>query len=269
MNTRIINYPSPAGDRGIYVIISDVESGEVWNGTATEDWQDANLATYDVATDYLGGGRYQFTVPAALPAGATYQAAFKVPTTIGTPALTDTKLSDEFEFRWNGSSASEPAPGAADWYYADQDDVIALIGEANLRIISNVGDDDSTIDTARVQAAGEWADALCNLRFKSLGFDVPLANTNADTDALVTEANARLTAWKLYEARMLAAMQGKTPTEIGKIAEENKRMADDFFRGVTYRTIPITADRTYSRASKAEAYVPDTVPGCCGTWCQL
>jgi phage gp36-like protein len=162
----------------------------------------------------------------------------------------------------------EEAAAGTGWHYADQDDVVALIGESALRIISNVGDTDTTTDTARLQTAGEWADAWMDARFATLGYVTPLEDTDAGTDLLVAEANARLTVWKLNQARVIANNMGKTPAEIAKVIEENKKMADQFFRDLTMRRITITAERLYSRASKAEAYVPDSVTAC-GTWCQL
>jgi hypothetical protein len=155
---------------------------------------------------------------------------------------------------------------AGEWTYADEDDVVALLGEANLRIISNVDSDDSATDSARIQAAGEWADAWMNARFATLGYETPLAGMDAGTTLLVAEANARLTAWKLNQSRLIASVTGKTPTEIAAVLDEHKRLCDQFFRDLSMRVITITADRLYTRGSKAEAYIPDTV---CGTWCQL
>lgn len=156
------------------------------------------------------------------------------------------------------------------WTYANQAAVESIIGVSNLRIISNVDDDDSTLDSTRLTASGEWADAYINARMSSLGFVTPLANMDATTTALVTEAAARLTAWKLNQGRIMASVVGKTPTEITKVLDEQYRLAHEFFREVAYRKINIVADRTYSRASKAEAYIPDVTsacwPGICSTW---
>lgn len=268
MATRLFYYPG--ADAALYAIFRNSVTGTVWNGTAMAAWSDAAIATYDVLLTFVGGDGYTLEVPDDLPTGQNYTAAVFVPDTPGTPATTDTKLPDEWEFKWNGSTAEDAAPAEANWHYAQQSDVESLLGEANLRIISNIGDDDSTTNTARLQSVGEWADAYFNARFASMGYTTPLAGTTAGTDLLVTEANARLTAWKLNQARVIASVAGKTPAEVAAVMEEHKKLADQFFRDLSMRRISITATKLYTRASKIEAYIPDTVTVCRGFWgCQL
>lgn len=266
MADKLYHYPSTS-DLGLYALFRKRSDGTVWNGTAMVAYVNADIGTYDVPLTYVGGDAYSLSIPDDLPTGTDYVVAVYRPTLIGTPAIADTKLPDEWEFRWNGSTALDVPPGDAAWHYANQTDVEALIGESALRIISNVGDTDTTTDTARLQTAGEWADAWMDARFATLGYVTPLEDTDAGTDLLVAEANARLTVWKLNQARVIANNMGKTPAEIAKVIEENKKMADQFFRDLTMRRITITAERLYSRASKAEAYIPDVTV--CGTWCQL
>lgn len=265
MADKIIHFPG--AEIGIYAIIRHRADGSVWNGTALVAWVDLNVDTYDIALAFVGGDAYAFTVPTTLPTNKTYTVAFYKRATSATPATTgDTKLSDEWEFGWNGTTSTVAAPGAADWRYALQQDVVNLLGANNLRIISNVDDDDAAIDTARVQAAGEWADAWMDARFASLGYVTPLTGTTTGTDLLVTDANVKLTVWKLNLGRVIASVAGETPAEVAAVMNEHKKDAEDFFRSLSMRSISITADRLYARGSKIEAYVPS---GSSVTWCQL
>jgi len=76
----------------IYAIIRDSSDATVWNGSAFEAWNSANIATYDVA---LSGGAdssmyYSVTFPAGITAG-TYTVAIHLQAG-GSPATSDTLL---------------------------------------------------------------------------------------------------------------------------------------------------------------------------------
>ncbi len=265
---KILHYPSPAGSVGLYAVFRAKSDGDVWNGTTNVPFVDGNITAYDVPLTYFGGDAYGLDVPTSLPVDGYVAAIYKPATAVSAPTTTDLKLPDEWEFRWNGTATSTPAPGAADWRYALQQDVVNLLGANNLRIISNVDDDDAAIDTARVQAAGEWADAWMDARFASLGYVTPLAGTTAGTDLLVTDANVKLTVWKLNLGRVIASVAGKTPAEVAAVMNEHKKEAEDFFRSLSMRSITITANRLYARGSKIEAYARETA-SVYRTWCQL
>ena len=66
LNQVHISYPQISNT--IYIIIRNT-AGKVWNGTAFETWDDANIATYDVACTYKGGNLYSATFPAGISSG--------------------------------------------------------------------------------------------------------------------------------------------------------------------------------------------------------
>lgn len=76
----------------IYAVIRNPANGQVWNGSAFEAWNSANIATYDVA---LSGGTdssmyYSVDFPVGITAG-TYTVAVHLQAG-GSPAVSDTLL---------------------------------------------------------------------------------------------------------------------------------------------------------------------------------
>jgi hypothetical protein len=154
---RLIFYPS-ISDLGIYAVIRSRDDGTVWNGSALANWSDASMATYDVALAYLGGDAYGFSVPADLPTGTNYTVAFYKPAVLGTPAITDVKLSDEWEFLWTGNFADSAPIGAPSWELSDYQGVIDEIGLPQAKVIWDI-DNDGEIELDAMQRDGETADA--------------------------------------------------------------------------------------------------------------
>jgi hypothetical protein len=264
---KIINYPGSV-DVGIYANLTNIETGQVWNGAAMVAYNSTNVDQYDTALTFLGGGRYGFTVPTSLPSGATYQAAFKKRAAVSDPAtINDFKLPDEWEFRWGGSAESAPGPGAASWYYADQGDVQDVIGEKALILISNEPDvTPSTVDTARLQRIGELVDQLIDARMAAYGYVTPMTGMSDGTALIMKDVSARSVIWKLNEPRMLTSLSSPTArnaSQIDKIVTAHRELAEMTLRRIGMRSILITADRNYAITAPAEVYIPDylsTVP---------
>ena len=81
-------------------------TGAIWNGTAFETYDTANIATYDIAMVEQGTASqiYIGTFPATISAG-TYYASFRAQAG-GSPAETDTFVgltSRQTEIQWSGS----------------------------------------------------------------------------------------------------------------------------------------------------------------------
>lgn len=182
MATWASNYPG-ATDQNLYAIYRSLTTGEVWNGTAMVTWVDADIASYDVPATFDGGGFYRHTIPDDLPASDTYRGEVRVRAG-GAPAVSDTKLSDEFEFAWNGDTASEaPGPGDPAGAYADIDDLEDWFGAANITAYSDL-ENTGTRDTARIQKWLDKADAWIDLAFKRAGRTTPITDDADDFSAL-------------------------------------------------------------------------------------
>lgn len=205
MNTQIINYPSPAGDVGIYALLSDLADGKVYDGTTTlAVWVDGNLGNYDVPLTYLGGNRYLFTIPANLPTG-NFQAVFKKKSTaVAAPALTDIKLPDEWNFRWNGSSATPaPAPGDPVSDYHTYAEFLTRWGTENVRVSANKDNTDmEDIDTVAVQQSFDFAASEITSYFSGGPYALPFV-FDGDVPATVKDWAMTLAYDHLYTSRGL------------------------------------------------------------------
>jgi len=229
MATRMFFYPGP--DAGLYAIFRNSTTGTVWTGTVMAAWSDAAIGTYDVPLSFVGGDAYTLTVPTTLPTGQNYTASVYVPSTPGTPAITDTKLPDEWEFRWNGSTAEEaPEPGEAAGDYVDQAYMELVRGEKNIREWSNKDNSSDTTDTAAVQAAIDQAEALINAELKG-NYVMPIELGEDATGTLILKGWAEtLASTQLYMARGLQddnAVGDKLRAERDAVMEQIARYVGD------------------------------------------
>jgi hypothetical protein len=146
----------------------------------------------------------------------------------------------------------EDAADDAGWHYSDLQSVIDIIGEPNLRIISNVGTSTAAVDEDAVQRAGELADAYMDARFTEMGWEAPLEGTTDATDTLVRYANSLLTIYFLNQKRDLVSASGQTtPAKIVAVIEQYKRQAEDILMKISLGLLPITATRLKARMSPA------------------
>lgn len=157
---HITSYPSTT-DVGVYAQYTSLTTGEVWNGSAMEAWDDANVDEYDVPAEFFSGGRYGSHVPSALPKDDYFVRFFKRSAVDAPATLSDLKLPDEWSFRWNGTTLSSTQPGAAAWYYDAEEGVALAMGETDLDIDSDL-EATNTRNHAVIQADGEASDAIVN-----------------------------------------------------------------------------------------------------------
>jgi hypothetical protein len=105
MADKLFFYPDSAN---LYAILRNLATGTVYDGTTTlATWDNADIADYDVPLASLGGDAYGLTLPANLPSG-NYVAAIYVRAG-ATPALTDVKIPDEWEFETDEDEEEEEA----------------------------------------------------------------------------------------------------------------------------------------------------------------
>lgn len=110
MSDWTTEYDSGGVDQNVYAIYRSQSTGRVWNGAAMVTWDDADIATYDVAATFAGGDLYTHAIP-ALPADDTYVGRARVRAG-ATPATTDSQLGDPFRFAWDGSDVTAPSDQA-------------------------------------------------------------------------------------------------------------------------------------------------------------
>lgn len=127
----------------------------------------------------------------------------------------------------------------ASWLYANQDDVEDAIGTYNLKVQSNQEDDADQANVARIQKAGNWADAYMHKYLNGV-YVTPLTNLSAEDRIILQEISVDLVIWKLSRWRTFQL----PPVEDGDDRELKK--AEDFF--VTVKT-------------KAEDQLSDLVAG--------
>lgn len=103
MANRLINWTETG--KNIYAIVK--RNGQVWNGSALENYTNANISNYDVimAESAAGSYQYAFTFPTAITTAGDYQVDIyrQLSSTAGTPALNDVKI-DGFSFLWDGAA---------------------------------------------------------------------------------------------------------------------------------------------------------------------
>lgn len=161
-----------------------------------------------------------------------------------------------------------PSVAAGEWYYADQQDVIDLVGQADLQQISNEPgtSTDTVIDSARVTRTGELVDALMDGELSRLGYTVPLVNTS-DDETIEARFNASMLILANVNAGMVVrelnrprAMLQPSPTK--SLSEMDRRIvrciadAEHIWRKIKLGAIRITADRAASTPASGAVYVP-------------
>jgi hypothetical protein len=110
---RTISFPTGAQ---VYGLIFNT-SGQVWNGSSFGAFSSGSYSTYPViSTEISGTGLYQWTFPSGISTAAIYFVAFRVSTTNGTPAYTDSAQGiNQATIYWTGSAEAlvSTAPTAA------------------------------------------------------------------------------------------------------------------------------------------------------------
>lgn len=90
------------GNSGNYLMLRSKTSGQVWNGTAMEIWNQSHWGNYVIASpEQAGSGCYVGTPPAGLPAD-TYQYVMYTPLG-GGPASGDNPIFDD-DFAYDGAN---------------------------------------------------------------------------------------------------------------------------------------------------------------------
>jgi hypothetical protein len=83
------------GILGVYCSLRNLNLGQIWNGSANENYNQAHWSEYVVDTpEDAGSGEYKLTVPGALPAGLI-KATFYNPENPASPAPGDTPFDTE------------------------------------------------------------------------------------------------------------------------------------------------------------------------------
>jgi hypothetical protein len=211
------------------------------------DWDDLDVADYDLAVADVGGGLRELTIPASLPDGS-YRAVFRVLAGVA-PATTDVILNyqSNHDFDWrNGTVIS--AGGDAEWYYATQTDVEDAISAAGLAIASNMENADTSPVVARIQRAGDYADALMNGRLSAFGYAVSSGgiDISASGDAEILKqisvgiVIAQLCRWRILQVPDFA---GNPQATISKIADNHWKDADAMLDRIMTGNIALSAER--------------------------
>jgi hypothetical protein len=178
---------------------------------------------------------------------------------------------------YNESSAGEPlwevdtaeANDLAEWYYADEQAVLDVVGQTTLVNITNEPNSSSptAIDTARLQRVGEEVDAMIDAKLAMLGYVTPmevdevevpdLADTHA-TKLIMRGISARMVAWKLNEPRMILSLSNapRLVNAIDKVMASHHEAAERTLQRIGMRSIYIAADKRYDITAPAEVYTP-------------
>jgi len=109
-------------------------TGQLWNGSAFENWADGNVGDYDTALTDMSSGEYLGDFPAA--SSGTYGViAFEQAG--GTPVITDVAVSSIGLIWWNGS-AEIPSANQTDVLVAHSttDALIAALSTAAAGILN-------------------------------------------------------------------------------------------------------------------------------------
>lgn len=101
--------------------------------------------------------------------------------------------------------------------YATRADIEAIFGRENVAKWSQLDNEQSVADEARVTSALAWAEGYINARFRRSRFVVPLSG--GDTSIVETWC-ARLAAWWLYRGR------GFRDTEVDDMLQEHRTQVD-------------------------------------------
>ena len=168
-------------------------------------------------TDPGDVGAYFYDVP-GLVEGVTYEYSIKYVDDEGTDYVRKT-------FKGPPESA-----GMAVGLYADQNDVIDMIGRDNLEVISDVENDDAAVDVPRVQRGFNSTDALIHRELRKGGnlFVIPLVPLDNDAIETAKEASARLCAWWCDQNRGTRDVSPKaTPKGVAAIYENHRQIAMD------------------------------------------
>lgn len=179
----------------LYAIIRRASDTYAWNGSAFEAWSDANVGTYDIPLTDKGGDFYSADFPSAIVSGD--YSVFYYEQAGGSPATTDLLL-DREDVYWDGATTSEPpAPGESGTYWT-WDGIKNILGQINAEIASQLDNETTDADLARVAADGAIADAYVNWWASQNNFVTPVANASANFSYLQYGAN-------LYVAGLLIA----------------------------------------------------------------
>lgn len=84
----------------VYNILQSMSTGQLWNGSAMEAYNQSHIGNYAIATsEQSGSGRYILAVPGGLPSDNYWASSYIETVNPGTPTLGDTPL-DIMRFGW-------------------------------------------------------------------------------------------------------------------------------------------------------------------------
>lgn len=190
----IYNSASPAN---IYSIVRRLSDGYVHDGSAFVEWEDADIADYDIPLNFVGGDLYVADFP-EVDAG-DYLITYSLRSG-STPATTDTHVKAPETIYWNGVDAETPPPTAVG-YYADINNLYGRFGEYNINAYSNVDNDTDGADLNKIQASLDWTDTYINRALQLQGYQTPIPKTSRDF-SMLTEIATVLAACRLHDARI-------------------------------------------------------------------
>lgn len=136
-NEIAVTYP---GSATIYIIIREISTGYVWDGTAFAAWADGSIDDYDIALTSAGGDLYRGSIPSGITAATPLRiTAYKQAG--ASPATSDLIL----------TSWEENAPGTSSSYSNDSDewteqDYINAIKNIDTELASFVSTSGSGVD---------------------------------------------------------------------------------------------------------------------------
>lgn len=166
----------------------------------------------------------------------------------GVRYLYSIELTASGETTWISGVKSATTAGSAAGLYADLEDVADLMGLDNLQIASDLENDDTAVDAARVQRGFNSTDPMIHAEIRGGGiFAVPLASMSTDTAAIMKDVSARLMAWWLYNNRGIADVDPQNPPKgVAGIFNNHYKIAMDTLTSIRFEPQRISATRIAS-----------------------
>lgn len=150
------------------------------------------------------------------------------------------------------------------WYYANQQDVTDAISAAGLQIASNMENQDTSTNTARIARAGAFADGIMNGRFRSLNFTIPLPLTDASDVQILKQISVAIVLVQLSRWRIITISDPTGVTNgrsvLTQFADKNQKYANDMMQDIAQGIILLTAPRTTNASGSSDECVP-IIPG--------
>jgi hypothetical protein len=247
-----------------YAMIRRRSDRYVWNGSAFVAFVNGDIAGYDIPLTSGGGDYYSADFPTDIATGVDYDVVYyEYAAVAGTPTIADLVL-DRRAVRWGGVTTASLI-GGADWYYADQQDVVDLIGSDTLRMISNepTAASDTAANTNRIQRTGEFVDAMIDGRLATMGYVTPLEDMSAATELIMANLSAGMVVRELNRPRQLLNEKRPTLNSIDMRIRDAISGAEGILKQIGLGLIQITATRRYDRKATAKVYTTTTADGYC------